>query len=343
MATRGRPRQHPDIQTKWLENKRKQREDKKRAASLLVLAPAPAVCAVPARPDNYRRTRASGDEEWYTRKHLLDPVRAVLGVIDLDPASCAMAQHTVQARTYYTKQQDGLQYPWHGKIFLNPPYKEPKISRFCGYLLGQLDVGHTTEAILLVPNSTHTRWFQSVAPHAQMIAFPRGKKSFDHPTKQGNSPVSGSALLYFGPHVERFCEVFAPLGLFMPALTITAPGSQLTFADAQQIRRWHSPPRRLIACVETVLDCLPAPAGLEPPGNPFPCPGARPITAACFRQTRRRLASVRQQEEQRSTLRGFRREMAARPCERLRGETCLQLQTMRQLLHALFDSVHKKG
>jgi hypothetical protein len=154
-------------------------------------------------------------------------------VIDLDPASCTEAQRRVQARTYYTKEQDGLRYPWHGKIFLNPPYKEPKISRFCGYLLRQLAVGHTTEAILLVPNSTHTKWFNAVAPHAQMIAFPRGKKAFDHPTKQGNSPVSGAALLYFGPHVERFCEVFAPLGLLMQGLTITAPGSQLTFTDAQ--------------------------------------------------------------------------------------------------------------
>jgi hypothetical protein len=242
MTTRGRPRDYLDVTTREREKKRRARAKQRHAAASLVLTPAPTAGAGPARPDTYRRTRASGDEEWYTPKVLLDAVRAVLGVIDLDPASCAMAQRNVQARTYYTKQQDGLHYPWHGKIFLNPPYKEPKISRFCGYLLGQLAVGHTTEAILLVPNSTHTRWFQSVARHAQMIAFPRGKKRFDHPTKDGKSPVSGSALLYFGPHVERFCEVCAPLGLLMPVVTITAPGSQLTFADAQEIRPWRSPP-----------------------------------------------------------------------------------------------------
>jgi hypothetical protein len=69
----------------------------------------------------------------------------------------------------------------------------------------------------------------------------------------------------------------------------------------------------------------------------------RPIAAALFRQVRRRLAYVRQQERQLSTLRGFRREMVARTCERLRRETRLQLQAMHQLLHALFDSAHKKG
>lgn len=66
-------------------------------------------------------------------------------------------------------------------------------------------------------------------------------------------------------------------------------------------------------------------------------PGARPVVAACFRQTRRRLASVRQQEQQLARRRGFRREMVARTGARLRRETRLQLQAMHQLLHALCD------
>jgi hypothetical protein len=63
----------------------------------------------------------------------------------------------------------------------------------------------------------------------------------------------------------------------------------------------------------------------------------RPIAAACFRQVRRRLAYVLQQELELPTLRGFRREMVARTCERLRRETRLQLKAMRRLLHALCD------
>jgi hypothetical protein len=66
-------------------------------------------------------------------------------------------------------------------------------------------------------------------------------------------------------------------------------------------------------------------------------PGARPVAAAYFRTVRWRLASVRGHERALTTLRGFRREVAARTCARLRRETRLQLQAMRQLLHALFD------
>jgi len=65
-------------------------------------------------------------------------------------------------------------------------------------------------------------------------------------------------------------------------------------------------------------------------------PRARPIAAAMFRQTRRRLVYVGQQEQALPPRRSFRDEMAARTCERLRRETRLQLQAMRQLLHALF-------
>jgi hypothetical protein len=50
--------------------------------------------------------------------------------------------------------------------------------------------------------------------------------------------------------------------------------------------------------------------------SPGRAPRARPIAASCFRQVRQRLAA----------LRGFRREVAARACERLRRDTRLQLQ-----------------
>jgi len=73
---------------------------------------------------------------------------------------------------------------------------------------------------------------------------------------------------------------------------------------------------------------------MSSPGLP---PWARPVAAVGVRETRHRLASLRTQEQELPQLRGFRREVAARTCVRLRRETRLQLQAMRQLLHALCD------
>jgi hypothetical protein len=64
-------------------------------------------------------------------------------------------------------------------------------------------------------------------------------------------------------------------------------------------------------------------------------PADRLVAAACFKRVRQRLAFVRQKEGELQALSGFRRDMQARTCARLRRETRLQLQAMRQLLHAL--------
>jgi hypothetical protein len=59
--------------------------------------------------------------------------------------------------------------------------------------------------------------------------------------------------------------------------------------------------------------------------SPHLPPGSRPIAAASFRQTRQRLAYVRQQEQALPQLRGFRREVAARTWEQQWCETRCQL------------------
>jgi hypothetical protein len=46
--------------------------------------------------------RATGDYEWYTKPAYIEAARRVLGGIDLDPASCDLAQQTVKATAFYT-------------------------------------------------------------------------------------------------------------------------------------------------------------------------------------------------------------------------------------------------
>ena len=49
----------------------------------------------------------SGENEWYTPKNIIESARAVMGDIDLDPASSALANDIVQAKDYYTTNEDG--------------------------------------------------------------------------------------------------------------------------------------------------------------------------------------------------------------------------------------------
>jgi hypothetical protein len=178
-------------------------------------------------PAKWPQTFSTGDYEWHTPLEVVTLVKAVLGDIDVDPASCVRAQATVQARTFYTLEDDGLRQAWHGTVFCNPPYKMPDVGRFCGKLLDEIAAGHTTAAILLVNAATETDWFQAIASHADALCFPDGRISFIHATKNGQSPCQGQALLYFGPQVARFYAVFGETGLLLQIVHTSAAQLEL--------------------------------------------------------------------------------------------------------------------
>src|SRR5260221_7395603 len=60
--------------------------------------------------------------EWFTPSRYIEAARLVMGSIDLDPASCSEANQTVKAKRYYSIDDNGLEQPWYGNIWLNPPY-----------------------------------------------------------------------------------------------------------------------------------------------------------------------------------------------------------------------------
>jgi hypothetical protein len=77
----------------------------------------------------------TGDDEWYTPAKHIDRVRRVLGSIDLDPASNLEAQKIVKAKRFFSKADDALTHPWHGRVWLNPPYSRGLLLNFVSKLL----------------------------------------------------------------------------------------------------------------------------------------------------------------------------------------------------------------
>jgi DNA N-6-adenine-methyltransferase Dam len=230
------------------------------AAVPLVLEPEP---EEPAPAPTWPQTVASGDYEWYTPPTILDLVRQVLGTIDVDPASCAAAQALVQARTYYTVEDDGLRQPWPGTVFCNPPYKMPEVARFCGKLVEELDADRTTEAILLVNAMTETDWFQTIAGWADAICLPDGKIHFAHATRHGDSPCTGSAVLYFGPDVAGFSLIFGAIGLVLEVTNLPAPAPRLPFPHVAPRRQPRRPVRELQENPRETLRTMAALMGAE--------------------------------------------------------------------------------
>lgn len=154
----------------------------------------------------------SGNNEWYTPRKYVDAARRVLGGIDLDPASCAYANETVQAERFYSVEDDGLTKEWRGRVWMNPPYNAESVVKFTEKFVDEYEAGHINEGIVLVNNATETSWFVNMVNVAAAIVFPRGRIRYESSTRESLAPLQGQAFLYFGENIDKFFDAFSEIG-----------------------------------------------------------------------------------------------------------------------------------
>ncbi len=173
-----------------------------------------------------RRTESTGNVEWYTPAQFIEAARSALGEIDLDPASCAVAQRTVRAARYFDKDDDALTKPWSGRVWLNPPYARSLIGPFVEKLVSEVAAGNVPAAILLTNNETETQWFQLAASHAAYICFPDERIKFRSAKGSGGAPTQGQAFFYFRPEKKHFFWVFNAIGMVFSLVTPRATAGE---------------------------------------------------------------------------------------------------------------------
>ena len=158
------------------------------------------------------RAVGTGENEWYTPPEYIEAARAVMGSIDLDPATSEIAQSKIRANKYLTASDDGLAHDWFGNVWLNPPYSQPAIMHFLQKLTGEYSAGNIEQAVCLTHNYTDTAWFQLAASVCEAVCFTRGRIGFLSPSGEKAAPTQGQAFFYYGPNRQRFAEVFSSFG-----------------------------------------------------------------------------------------------------------------------------------
>lgn len=180
--------------------------------------------------------QSSGNYELYTPPEITAAVRAMFGVIDLDPASSEIANKAVQAKQYFTEEDDGLTKEWFGNVWLNHPFGkyEKACSKNCkkkicerrGYhllkdfpgnnawinkLAESYESGQVEQALNIVFCSTSETWFKPLLKYPQ--CFIDGRTNFVNPDGTVNGAATkGCVITYLGEDVDSFAKHFRQFG-----------------------------------------------------------------------------------------------------------------------------------
>jgi hypothetical protein len=149
-----------------------------------------------------------------TPSKYVEASRTVLGGIDLDPASNeAFNGRVVKAAHFYAQAINGLQQPWHGTVFCNPPYGQLEdgtsvAGMWAAKMISEYKAGVMKAGILLVNANVGDRWFEPLKHY--LISLPDHRIRFeDIEGKPGTQPRHSSAFIYIGPNEDDFIRVFS--------------------------------------------------------------------------------------------------------------------------------------
>ncbi|MEO3879303.1 hypothetical protein [Rheinheimera fenheensis] len=182
------------------------------------------------------QTSAESGFEYYTPHEWTDAAREVMGGIDLDPASCDFANQWIGAKQIFTKDNDGLQQEWHGRVWMNHPFHRgetackakckkltcqrrghhitediPGNAEWINKLLAEYQAGRVTEAVIICYCSSSEAWFWPLLDFPQ--CFPKTRVHYTGADgKRAQGATKGSVITYLGHNVALFAEVFGTLG-----------------------------------------------------------------------------------------------------------------------------------
>lgn len=158
---------------------------------------------------------SSESNEWYTPKRYADLAHAVMGGIDLDPASCKAANQNIQASRIFDIDDGGFDRKWSGRVWLNPPYGRgddgSNQAAWSQKLIAEYKSGNVSEAMLLVNAATGNKWFADLWEFP--ICFVDHRIRFVSPQGQNSQPTHSNVIVYLGENTRRFIEVFSEIGV----------------------------------------------------------------------------------------------------------------------------------
>lgn len=181
------------------------------------------VAAYTADVPNYGFSTLTGKQLDYDSNSFCTPIpiieaaRGLMGSIDTDPASNEFAQKRINASVYYTVETNGLDKPWYGNIWLNPPYGRD-VKLFIYKVVTEHRLGNLKKGLVLVNSYTDPYWYQLLSKEYPYM-FTKYRIQFDHPDVELDQNRMGQTMFAIGDiDLLSFFNTFstwfyAPLGI----------------------------------------------------------------------------------------------------------------------------------
>lgn len=153
-------------------------------------------------------------QDYFTPPEIVSAARGAMGGIDLDAASHWLANRRHQIPDYFDATRSAFENPWHGRVWLNPPYGDnaPWFKEIIRYvtsgaveqlcMLSPIWVFNTEIARPVVELSSA---LVILSPTPQFWGNSEGKTGKNHP----------HGVLYIGDRREEFLKAFAEHGIPM--------------------------------------------------------------------------------------------------------------------------------
>ena len=126
--------------------------------------------------------------------------------IDLDP--CSDMGKNIKAKKHYTIEDNGLEQPWQGNVFINPPFSE--VAQWSQKAIADYQSGNITELIFLSKFDARVGWFKPLMNTAPLFCVVEGYVSYEG--NDGDPATFSTVLWYFGERPEEFTKTFSDLG-----------------------------------------------------------------------------------------------------------------------------------
>lgn len=175
-----------------------------------------------AEQDPAKNDYATPPELW---RRLAGPVDG----FDLDP--CSGAESTPIAPTRFTKEENGLEQPWHGDVFANIPWssngdasaKEKWLSK----CRAEAKRDAVDSVVVLLPSDTSAGWFHEHVLAAEVVCFyGPGRLSFEGADR---NPSFGLLIPVYGDDADAYRDVLSSIGAVIDGREVYQPTTQTQF------------------------------------------------------------------------------------------------------------------